>query len=196
MIRKVGLPAVISFLLFSASAALAQSPDDSAPIIDGRFDEWTAVAPIYSDAQGDGTGAVDFGRLWMKNDDRFVYFSFEASGEVSLETESGIVIGLDTDHDTSTGQPFESIGAELVWRFGERIGTFTSGGSSTNVAFQDLGLVSAPTVTSSVFEFCLELDAQPKRLGAAISPPIRSASCLPTDRPETDFPTQAPRLST
>ena len=133
--------------------------------IDGLFSDWQTIDPLYSDLQGDGNGMVDFGRVWMTNDDRFVYLSFEVTGDVSLQSGSGIVIGLDTDFDHSTGSPFESIGAELVWDFGERIGSFQSGGQSVDVAFQDIGLVTAPTVSSSVFELSFKLDAEPRRLG-------------------------------
>lgn len=153
---------VVLLYLTTASPATAQ-PD---PVVDGRFEEWQGVAPVYSDAQGDGIGDFDFGRIWVRNDDRYLFVSFELAGDILLQAATDLSIGLDTDNDPSTGEPFESIGAELIWNFGERIGAFRVGDQTLDVAFQDVGLASAPTVTSAVFEFSLELDAEPRRLGA------------------------------
>ena len=133
--------------------------------IDGLFGDWQTIDPLYSDLQGDGIGTVDFGSVWITNDDRFVYVSFEVGGIVSLQSDSQILLGLDTDNNPSTGVSVCGLGAELVWEFSERIGSFTAGGQSLNVASQDMMLVAAPTVTSSIFELSLDLDAEPRRLG-------------------------------
>ncbi|HUF10607.1 MAG TPA: endonuclease/exonuclease/phosphatase family protein [Rhodothermales bacterium] len=153
---------VCAGLVITGSQAAAQ---DAFVTIDGLFSDWQTIDPLYSDPQGDGNGMVDFGRVWMTNDDRFVYVAFEVGGIVSLQSNSEILLGLDTDNNASTGVSVCGIGAELVWEFSERIGSFTVGGQSLNVASQDMMLVAAPSVTSPIFELSLALDAEPRRLG-------------------------------
>jgi len=153
---------VCAGLVITGSQSAAQ---DAFVTIDGLFSDWQTIDPLYSDLQGDGNGTVDFGRVWMTNDDRFVYISFEVGGIVSLQSDSQILLGLDTDNNPSSGVSVCGLGAELVWEFSERIGSFTAGGQSLNVASQDMMLVAAPSVTSPIFELSLDLDAEPRRLG-------------------------------
>ena len=146
-----------------AESAYAQAPDI---YVDEDFSDWDARAPLHTDPQDQPGGGIDFGRLWVDNDDRFLFLSIEVGvEEISIQNGSCITLFLDTDNDPSTGQQAAGLGAELVWVFGARSGTFTSGGNTVQIDHDDIGLTPAPTVTSLQFELALDLDAEPRRLG-------------------------------
>jgi exonuclease III len=142
---------VISFLgimIFSGCTRSSSSRDIRA---DGRFDDWSGISPSYSDQIGDGDG-IDIGRVWLSNNDKRFFLRFELDKEISLQSGNSLVLYLDTDDDASTGRPVNGIGADLYWQFGERSGRLYTGGKEIPVTAYDLGLVTAPTVTSSEFE--------------------------------------------
>ena len=47
--------------------------------IDGEFEDWADVAASVIDDNGDGVGAVDFTRIWLADDDRFLFVRIEAT---------------------------------------------------------------------------------------------------------------------
>ncbi len=156
----------ISFIaiLLAASVPAVGQPTDVT--IDGVFDEWRNRSPIYSDRQDQSGEAIDFGRLWADNDDRFVYLSVEVGlDEISLQNGDSITLYLDTDNDSTTGQPISGIGAELIWIFGSRRGVYVTPEASVGLDHANVGLISAPTVTSDRFELALDLHADPFSLG-------------------------------
>ena len=118
---------------------------------DGRFNDWAEISPAYSDQTGDEDG-IDIGRVWLSNDDKRFFIRFELGEEISLQSGNNLVLYLDTDNDSSTGRPVNGIGAELIWRFGERAGRLYQAGKNIPVNAYELGLVTAPTVTSADFE--------------------------------------------
>jgi exonuclease III len=118
---------------------------------DGRFDDWSGIAPTYTDQTGDGDG-IDIGRVWLNNDDKRFFLRFELGEEISIQSGNSLVLYLDTDDDFSTGLPVNGIGADLYWSFGDRSGSLYTGGNNIPVHAYDLGLVTSPTVTSSEFE--------------------------------------------
>lgn len=141
---------------------IASSPSfgDFAPIeLDGGFTDWSALAPDASDGSGDG-GIVDFGQVWVANDEDHLFIRFETGGEVQPDEQQEMILYLDTDMDAGTGQSFGGIGADLVWRFGDRDGTFYRGGFAT-VEHADIGLLMGPTVSNDEFEVALRRDAVP-----------------------------------
>lgn len=129
-------------------------------LLDGRFADWEAVGPVAGERLIPGT-AAGLGRLWVANDEYSLLVRFEVMPESSVQTDNDLELCLDTDNDAATGRSVHGIGAELCWRFGDRRGMFVSGAGETEVMHQDVGLVTAPTVTGTDFEIGLALDAEP-----------------------------------
>jgi endonuclease/exonuclease/phosphatase family metal-dependent hydrolase len=141
--------------LFAAAAAAEQVPIT----IDGALGDWDNVAVLYTDAADGGSGA-DFGRLWIADDDRFLFLRLEMGDEIDLSENNDLRIYLDTDNNGGTGSPVAGIGAELEWRFGDRQGFFLAGGSTT-VFHEDIRFRAGPTVTSTEFEMAFGRDTLP-----------------------------------
>ncbi|HKQ08074.1 MAG TPA: CARDB domain-containing protein [Blastocatellia bacterium] len=76
--------------------------------IDGDPSDWAEIAPILSDAGGDGPfdssgryiAGSDFLRIWATNDNAYVYFLMEFAG---APYTGGIQLFFDTDVNPSTG---------------------------------------------------------------------------------------------
>ena len=150
---------LLVLILLLTAAATAQSARIR---VDGRFADWQSLTPLYSDAIGDPAGGpLDFGRLWVANDEMLLHLSLEVGGDMLLQQVNRIVLYLDTDNDAATGTPVNGIGAELEWRFGDREGRFNTAGGSTTISQNQIGIVTAPTVTGSRFEIALNRAAQP-----------------------------------
>lgn len=146
---------VICSLLFSSIVSFSQNRI----LVDGIFDEWDEYPIIYTDAIGDGSfSGIDFGQLKVFNDDDFIYFLLETGTEINLQDLNDISIYLDTDDNSNTGLSINGIGADLVYTFGKRIGVFYGAGNSTEVFQNNIGLVSAPTVTADRFEIAIRRD--------------------------------------
>jgi endonuclease/exonuclease/phosphatase family metal-dependent hydrolase len=137
-------------LILLAEAAWA-NPGDDLLAVDGRFDEWQGTMPAWVDPEGDG-GAFDFGRVWTHSDSERLTMRFEVGSEVSLQGDNSFALFVDGDADPLTGRSVEGIGAELVWRFGEREGVLIDGDAETAVGQADVGFRQAPTVSSTEFE--------------------------------------------
>jgi hypothetical protein len=122
-----------------------------APIrLDGDFADWAALTPLLDDANDD-TGLVDFGRVWVANDQDYLYIRFETEGDVQPDEQQDMRLYLDTDMNAGTGTSFGGIGADLVWEFGWRDGTY----NGSNIAHDDIGLLVGPTVSSTDFEIAI-----------------------------------------
>ncbi|MFT4667716.1 MAG: exonuclease III [Ulvibacter sp.] len=128
-------------------------------LVDGIFNEWSDYPIIYSDAAGDGgSSGIDFGQLQIYNDDEYIFFLLESGSEINLQDLNEIFIYLDTDDNSNTGFSINGIGAEIVYSFGNRSGFFYQGANSSTIQHSDIGLVTAPTVTSSQFEIAIRRD--------------------------------------
>ena len=148
--------AVALFCLFVPGFALAEL----APIqVNGYFDDWSALTQVLDDSNDD-SGTVDFGRVWVANDQDYLYIRFEIEGEVQPDEQQNMRLYLDTDMNAGTGTAFNGIGAELMWEFGWREGTFKPGSSYT-VEHADVGLMIGPTVSNNEFEVAFRRDAIP-----------------------------------
>ena len=151
------LPTSTVRTVFTVCSLLLATTTFAAPIVlDGGFDDWSAVPVSVTDTAGDGGNGVDFGRVWATNDHRFFFLRFETGIEVQGDEQQSIRLYLDTDDDPSTGESYAGIGADLVWDFGQRDGSFR--GSS--IEHPDVGLLLAPTVSNTEFEIALRLDAE------------------------------------
>lgn len=134
--------------LLAAPAARA----DLMPIqLDGYFSDWTEVQPLHTDPAGDG-GTVDFRAVAVANDQDFLYLRFEVTGNVQPDEQQSMELYLDTDLNAATGTSFGGIGAELVWKFGTRNGTYRPASTNYTVYHDNVGLMMGPTVSSTQFE--------------------------------------------
>lgn len=142
------IPALALLALLAAPAARA----DLMPIqLDGFFDDWAEVQPLHTDPAGDG-GTVDFRAVAVAHDQDFLYIRFEVTGDVQPDEQQSMELYLDTDLNASTGTSFGGIGAELVWKFGVRNGTYRPAGTNYTVYHDNVGLMMGPTVSSTQFE--------------------------------------------
>ncbi len=147
--------------LFLISPILLYS-QGSRIFLDGSFNDWQTISPLYNDPVGDAQGnPVDFQHLWSSNDENYLFFKIEIGVELNLQDLNQITLYLDTDNNSQTGTPIHGIGAELTWNFGQRMGTFTHNGNTITIHQNQVGIVSAPTVSDSVFEIAFSRSAQP-----------------------------------
>ncbi len=139
--------------VFACALAAAPAAAGLLPIyLDGWFDDWAGQAPVYTDASGDG-GTVDWGAVWVANDQDYLYIRFETGGEVQPDEQQQMRLYLDADMNAGTGASFGGIGAELVWEFGFR------DGNNGSLNHDDIGLLMGPTVSSTEFEIALKRTA-------------------------------------
>jgi len=182
------LVTIFLFLGLPQTSLAYQAERQSSPIVmDGQFDDWAALSPLYSDPSGDApAGTADFGQVWVTNDEQYLFFSFELGVEVLLQDANEICLFLDTDNNATTGLSIHGIGAELAWTFGQREGRFQLNDVST-IEQGVLGIVSAPTVSGTVFEVAIDRNALPDGQNPLFSNPslrfvledIQSGDLLP-----------------
>ena len=142
---------------------------DLMPIqLDGFFDDWTEIQPQYIDPAGDG-GTVDFRAVAVANDQDYLYIRFEVTGDVQPDEQQSMDLYLDTDLNAATGTAYGGIGAELVWKFGLRSGTFRPAGTNYTVYHDNVGLMMGPTVSNNQFEVALKRSIVPAG-GVALMP--------------------------
>jgi hypothetical protein len=101
-------------------------------IIDGEFDDWTGLTPVYtSDAPGN-PGAADFKDIYVYNDANYYYFRVTLWGDI--EPSAGQFpayanLFFDTDNNPGTG--YAPIGSEFLDQSGvgyqEKNGNFNDG---------------------------------------------------------------------
>ncbi len=128
--------------------------------MDGRFDDWSEIEPEYMDSTGDGS-LIDFGAIHIANDDEFLFMKIDFGAEFNLLNDEISKMYLDTDNDIETGYQSGEIGAELVWNFGNRNGTFYFNEEITEMGWNKIALRTNPTVTSNEFEIALRRNAMP-----------------------------------
>lgn len=142
------LPLLLLALLLTAGVRAQPVPI----VLDEEFSDWEGVEPVYVGEDG------PFRRVWAASDDRYLFLSVELAEPIILQ-ESRLVLFLDGDGDDATGAPLHGMGVEVEWHFGFRTGTAYAGGQAYAIGHSDLGLVSAPTVSSDRFEIALRRDA-------------------------------------
>ena len=115
-------------------------------IIDGQFADWDFINHI-DDSIGDQQ-YFDLIRTQVHSDQDYIYFSIEGETFWQLNSEYSILLHMDVDANSNTGLPISDIGAELTWSFAGRSGTW----NGQTVYHDQIGLFTAPTVTSNRFE--------------------------------------------
>lgn len=149
-------------------------------VLDGLFSDWDHHPYAARDTRGDGAaGGRDFLDLTLSHDVDWLYLLIRMDGEVSLQNNSGIVLAIDTDDNPATGQSVGGIGAELIWRFGEKTGTAILNGSSRSIT-QSFGIHALPSLSSPTFEIALSRSAQIQ--GQPLFPSSRIRVALFDDR--------------
>ncbi len=147
---------VYSFLiLFFVTCHLSTNAQQV--FIDESKTDWDTIDPLYVDGE-DAFSPVNFGALKVHNDDRFLYLYLEVGAEISLQENNNVTLYIDTDNDTGTGNTRDEIGADLEYNLGQRRGSVHRN-TSTTINSYSIGLVSAPTVTSTWFELKIDLNA-------------------------------------
>lgn len=167
MKNRYVVPLLAGVILLRSAGCLGESR----PIrIDGRFDDWSGSIPAYTDPAGDGSSSgIDIRRVWLANNDKFLFMRFELGEEISLQTKNSLVLHLDTDNSPKTGLPVNGIGSDLSWYFGQRRGFLYKPGGKVLFNAYDADLVTAPTMTSDQFEIEIRKDAV-VRSGSSIFP--------------------------
>ncbi|MDH3744529.1 MAG: endonuclease/exonuclease/phosphatase family protein [Acidobacteriota bacterium] len=134
------------------------------PILpDGEFGDWKKAGKPLVDPAGDGTpGGLDFGRLWLVNDDNALHLRVEIGRETLLQetgdTGNKIRLYLDTDAKESTGLPVEGLGADLEVRFGEQeLIRYDVAGLASSEFPGGGSVMGFPTFSSDVFEIRIEM---------------------------------------
>lgn len=118
--------------------------------IDGRFEDWKGTTDSVSDVAGDGI-AIDFLEAYASSDENYLYLRIKLTDTLNLQSNNTISLYLDTDNKASTGTQINLIGAELIWNFGFRNGTY----SGSTIRHQDLEIIPAPTFTGTEFEIAI-----------------------------------------
>jgi len=146
---------VICFILLLPTLSMADI------LVDGRFDDWEE-GPVFVDDSGDGVNnSIDFTDVYINQQYGYLIFRIPLDIEVLLQDDSDITLYIDTDNNINTGALANSIGADLIWNFGDKSGTiYLPSGSSVNFEQGEIGTVSAPTVTSTEFEISFDLSAR------------------------------------
>ncbi len=153
------LATCLFFHVFWPSQAYPQAARIS---VDGLFSDWDGLSPLHIDIFGDqNSGLLDFGRLWCANDERFLFLRIEVGGERNIQNDNDITVYIDSDNSASTGSEVYGIGAELEWNFGRKTGFFVVDMESLVVSQRHVGVVTAPTVTSTQFEIAFDRNRQP-----------------------------------
>jgi endonuclease/exonuclease/phosphatase (EEP) superfamily protein YafD len=128
--------------------------------VDGQFSDWAKVTPVHVDPVGDGVeDGVDFGRLWVGHDRRFVFLRIDLGHEINIQNDNALTLYLDADNNAETGAPVQGLGVDVTWTFGDRSGQQVRSTDTTEIGHADIGLVTAPTVSSTTFEIAFDRDA-------------------------------------
>lgn len=142
-------------------------------LIDGHFDDWEEVEPVFIDEAGDGqNNGIDIRRVWCINDQANLYFRFELTKEINLQENNDLAIYIDFDNDINTGFKINGIGAEARYFFGERFGTIQNEDDMEFVNFFPVGMLVAPSVSSTEFEISFAREIQEAGIEFSAQPTI------------------------
>lgn len=124
--------------------------------IDGIFTDWDDKDPVFVDNSGDGqNNGIDIKKVWVHNDQSYLYFRFELTKEINLQEGNEFAIYIDYDNNINTGFKINGIGAEVRYFFGERFGVIQDNNDFEFVNFLPVGMLVAPSVSSNQFEISM-----------------------------------------
>ncbi len=126
--------------------------DKTAIVIDGRFEDWEAVPIAATDPTDAAPDTVDFKRLWIAEDDTYLFIRVETGIVVDPSENNNLVLFLEG-----------GAGRVLEWQLGNRQGTFRVNGSvaDNNIRYTDIGFHCMPTLDTKDLEMAIRLDARP-----------------------------------
>jgi hypothetical protein len=123
-------------------------------IIDGTFDDWTGVAPVYSsDAASGNLNAADFKDIYVFNDADYYYFRVTLWADIApADGQFPAFANMFFDTDNNPGTGYGAIGSELLAQSGvnyqEKNGTFND-----NAPINGLNWLCLPAAPGTNFEF-------------------------------------------
>lgn len=131
---------------------LAWAGAEAETVLDGNLRDWEGIScQSRPDSRIPRAAArAEGGRLLL---------SFLLPEPAVLQKNNDLFLVLDADRNPATGSFLDGLGAELVWRFGDRAGEALLEGSPIPVTAYDLGLVSAPTMAAREFEIALDTES-------------------------------------
>jgi endonuclease/exonuclease/phosphatase family metal-dependent hydrolase len=151
----------LCFVCVLASFTASAPAQPHSITIDSNFEDWQNV-PIAHDTSNNnpGSSGIVFDYVKITNDERFLFLKFQINQEINLSENNSVRLYLDTDNNSQTGTPVNGIGAELMFRFGDRFGAFypPSGGQQT-IHFTNIRLRALPAVNSNRFELAIARNA-------------------------------------
>ncbi|HVU08997.1 MAG TPA: immunoglobulin domain-containing protein [Verrucomicrobiae bacterium] len=126
--------------------------------IDGSFDDWDGVAPVYSsDAPSGNTGAADFKDIYMYDDANNYYFRVTLWTDIdpgSGQFPDYVNLFFDTDDNVATGYGPGALGSDMLIQSGfayqEKNGNFNDGYGINN-----LNWFCLPQSPGTNFEFSI-----------------------------------------
>lgn len=127
-------------------------------LLDENKLDWITVQTAWSSTSS--THGIALNEFKVTNDEDFVFLYFKSDETYSLQSSSGINLYIDTDNNYNTGFKKDSIGAEIVFNFGQRSGTAYLNNTQQSISFSDLFMVTAPTIDSDWFEVAISRDAK------------------------------------
>jgi hypothetical protein len=141
---------------------------DSRPVtIDGEFSDWDGLTPVAGDSLNDAPiEEVDFGMLWVANDQKALYLRFEVGRETIWQNEARLLAGndirlyLDTDTDVTTGTRIGMLGVDCEIHLGSRFALLHQGSSTSTLSLNDVGLTVGPSHSATQFELRIPFDLQ------------------------------------
>ncbi|MDB6019075.1 MAG: hypothetical protein JWR19_3564 [Pedosphaera sp.] len=125
--------------------------------INGSFDDWAGVTPVYSSAAPSGnTGAADFKDIYMYDDANYYYFRVTLWTDIapgSGQFPAYVNMFFDTDNNVGTGYGPGALGSEILIQSGygyqEKNGGFNEGG------INGLNFFCLPSAPGTNFEFSI-----------------------------------------
>jgi endonuclease/exonuclease/phosphatase family metal-dependent hydrolase len=140
----------ISFLLVLFLPLLHACSVKTGIFMDGNCADWDAIKTVYTDPEGDP--GIDILSLKISNDQENIYFQIRVKEEFNLQNDNHLCMYFDLDNDANTGERISGMGADLIWELGSRSGSYLG----EKIYHSQIAFVSAPTVTSSVFEMAIK----------------------------------------
>jgi hypothetical protein len=118
--------------------------------IDGAFDDWQGIAPIYSGPIGNA-GAADFKDIYVYSDASKYYFRVTLWQDIPPENgQFPFYVNMLFDTDNNSGTGFSAVGSELIqsgFSYQQKNGGFNEG------SINDLNWACQPAVPGTNFEF-------------------------------------------
>ena len=153
---------ILIFLLSLNHTQLMGQKCHNRIIVDGLMHDWEGCETYCSDKIDDGKD-VDFTRMWVTNDEKYLFIRIQLAKPLSLVDYNSLFLEIDGDHNAATGYRVNGIGAELGWGFGLRYGFYKHFSSADYISNLDVRYVILPSFTSTDFEIAIKLDAAPIR---------------------------------